>query len=439
MILRACGWAAQFVKAILLLAMAVCGGEVGLRVWEMYAPEHSPKPKSSLATLMVPSAKQYLEFMPRTERTWNGQNDLSVRFRTNSFGGRGEEPRIPKTNGTFRIVWFGNETVLGPNVSEGMSPPQLLQEQLQARSQTPIEVLNAGFPDNCPLLMAIQHANSWATAEADLILIHVDRHVVDRDRQLRRYAHATAEGRPLCCVHPSLLSSGASQTARDWRERWRLIDLTIAWTAHLWQAQTAQKLDETHPARKRLGSYSDPDADHPLLTGAEHSLKPILAILETAGRAGTPVVIVTCPKAKLHEDDLAFSRVLADFCQTHRLPLVNVTSAWDRAPSQDSLVADSQQELSIEGLRFHASSVAQTLLINWPGPWKSSSMTPHGNDPTHPPQLTDSSQRLSPQSGISTPPRSTTLDRQEFENATIIRGPTNGRVSPVGHLAPTLP
>lgn len=376
MILRACGWVTQFVKATLLLTMSICGMEVGLRVWEAYAPEHSPKPASSLSTLLVPSARQYQELIPRIERTWPGTNGQTVRFRTNSRGGRGEELQTPKPQGTFRVLWLGNETVLAPMLDESLTPPHLVRTFLQTRSPAPVEIINGGFPESCPLLMALKYMNDWASTEPDLILIHVDRSAIERDRQLRRFTHASVDGRPLCCTHPSLTAPSAAQPGRDWRERWRLIDLTIAWTAHLWHSQTAEKFNEDQLPTRSPGSFSSPDSQKALISGTEHTLRPIQTILDLAKQSNTPVIVITSPVSQRTPEDQSFAKLLSEFCQSHRLPLINATSTWNDQNLSDAMTtspAGNQQQAAIEQ---YSKIVAQTLLENWPGPWRGNPSRP---------------------------------------------------------------
>src|SRR5262249_50409150 len=120
--------------------------------------------------------------------------------------------------GTYRILCLGDDATFAQGVAESETFCALLQAELGGEnSTTPIEVINAGVPDYCPLLSYLQYRHELLSLQADLVILNFDMSDVADDYQVRRYAVMSPEGAPLNCPHPALeMSRGTPRQSREY-------------------------------------------------------------------------------------------------------------------------------------------------------------------------------------------------------------------------------
>lgn len=73
--------------------------------------------------------------------------DYNTKITTNSLGYRNKEFTLEKKDGTKRILVLGDSMTFGVGVKDDETYPYLLEQLLKQKSQTNIEVINAGFTD----------------------------------------------------------------------------------------------------------------------------------------------------------------------------------------------------------------------------------------------------------------------------------------------------
>jgi hypothetical protein len=191
--------------AILLLVMSVCGLEVGLRVYDSYTAQIRTSAVGK-EELVAESWKTHHRLKPlRQVVEQNPDLGTPVALRTNSYGVRGPEIDVPKPPGVYRIICLGDESTLAPQTDELETFCARLQQLLQRQSRLPIEVVNAGVPDYCPLLSYLQFRHSLIALQPDLVLLNFDMSDVADDHQYRRHTQ-TIDSLPLACPHPDLES-----------------------------------------------------------------------------------------------------------------------------------------------------------------------------------------------------------------------------------------
>ncbi len=210
----------QILTALIVLVVLVCFFEIGLRVYDSHTGQVT-RCELFDQGLLTKSRFCHHEFKPllRVNIPELG-HAADFEFQTNSQGLRGAEIAVPKPAGTYRIVCLGDERTAGMDVAEADTFCQQMQELLQSRSKLKIEVINAGTPDYCPLLSALQFRQKLMASQPDLVILNWDMSDVWDDYCYRRYTTMGANNEPLGCSHPLL------DPPRQ-RERQQAIDLFL--------------------------------------------------------------------------------------------------------------------------------------------------------------------------------------------------------------------
>lgn len=226
-------WLKQIVTVLIVLVVLVFFVEVSLRVYDSHtgqvtrceifdlglvaksrACHHELKP---LLTLKIPARVDRPEFV----------------LRTNSLGLRGSEVLIPKPAGQYRIICLGDERTAGLDVPQEETFCHCLQQFLQSKSAVPIEVVNAGTPDYCPLLSALQFRQKLAALQPDLVVLNFDMSDVWDDYRYRRYTTMGEHDEPLGCVHP-LLDPPRQRDRRTPLDMFLLPQVTLRNCSQIW-------------------------------------------------------------------------------------------------------------------------------------------------------------------------------------------------------------
>ncbi|HET6277943.1 MAG TPA: GDSL-type esterase/lipase family protein [Candidatus Polarisedimenticolia bacterium] len=121
-------------------------------------------------------APRYSKFQPDDELIWALKPDWSgfelsgVPLRHNSLGLRGPEP-APRDEAGFRILFVGDSVTYGHDLREDFTVPLRLEFELEARSDTPFEVINAGVPGFSTFQEAILLRRIARALEPDMVLL----------------------------------------------------------------------------------------------------------------------------------------------------------------------------------------------------------------------------------------------------------------------------
>lgn len=210
-------WLKTIVTVLLVLVVFVFFVEVGLRVYDSHTGQVTRCEMYDLG-LTAKSRTFHHELKPLVRMTLPVSNDQpEYQIETNSLSLRGSEILVPKPADCYRIVCLGDERTAGLDVPHEETFCQRLQQLLQSQSSASIEVINAGTPDYCPLLSAIQFRQKLAALQPDLVLMNFDMSDVWDDYRYRRYTTMDDQDNPLGCAHPLL------DPPRQ-RERQRFVD-----------------------------------------------------------------------------------------------------------------------------------------------------------------------------------------------------------------------
>jgi len=382
----------SFLSAVILLALLVCAAEVGVRGYRVYraCPSH-PKPavEETLAELICrPSRTTFLEPIPgRRLMRVHPDTGRDVEVRLNDFGMRAVVPTIPKPPEIFRVLVLGDETMLGADVLAEETMTARLQEFLQQRANRPIEILNAGIPEGCPLQAALSLRHSLLGLQPDLVVHHFDMSDVADDYSMRTFVLMGKERSPRCAIHPSL-QEARNDVARSLRQEFALAQVAESQLAEIWARRSSPRTrsDLGDPLnRYRWLEDSPPDWSIPISQAIEalgdvrHSLPP-----------ETPYVVITCPKPwQVSESACPSVRVrtaegvkpravytsprpfetLSGFCREAKIPLVRCDDLFLRQAEPELLFLQNSAGLSEAGHALYAEQVAMFLLRNVAGPW----------------------------------------------------------------------
>lgn len=380
------------VSAVILLALLVCAAEVGIRVHRVYraCPSH-PKPavEETLAEQICrPSRTTFLEPIPG-QRLMRVHPDTGrdIEVRLNDFGLRAPVVAIPKPRELFRILVLGDETVLGADVLADEVLTARLQQELQGLSPQPVEVINAGIPEGCPLQAALWIRHSLLGLQPDLVIHHFDMSDVADDYSIRRFVAMSKELSPRCAIHPSL-NEARNNVARSLRQEFALLQATETQMAEVWARRSSPRTraDLGDPLnRYRWLEDNPPDWSSPIRL-AIGSLGDVRRSLP----AEIPYVVATCPKAwQISESACPSVRVriaegvkpravytsprpfetLSAFCKKEGLPLIRCDDLFLNQQDPDSLYLKNSPGLSEAGHTLYAAAIASYLQRHIPGPW----------------------------------------------------------------------
>ncbi len=361
--------------AIVVLLLAPCVVEFLLRLSACRSGFRSEANHSTVLTVPSWHAHHELEPFQATDLPASESGaEQTVEFRTNSMGLRGAEIAVPKPRDVFRIICVGDETILAPEVDDASTFVKVLQRRLQAVSNRPIEVINAGVPDYCPLLSYLQVKHRLAGLDPDLIIAHFDMSDVWDDRRFRRLTDLGAGEQPLTCANPSLNNQP------------RILPLTDNFLVWKWVQSNIGGVLGDASDRSVDDSFGDPRSKYDWLSGdpAEWTVSLDLTLsawdhlaAHCRGR-GTRLLLAVQPApwqisatasrgarvpevngvyaGTQHDSKIPFERV-REFARTRQLQLYDVSTAFRSIRNPDNLFQSTSRGFSAAGHELYAAQL----------------------------------------------------------------------------------
>ena len=382
-------WCKHLVYAVAVLALVACLTEIGLRVYDSATAQVTRRELYDRGLVCKSwfvhhSLKPSHNFGVKSPDTGN-----RIRIAVNSLGLRGPEPAIPKPSGTIRILCLGDDSTFAQGIPEAQTFCAVLQAELAGKgAAAPVEVINAGVPDYCPLLSYLQYRHELLSLQADLIILNFDMSDIADDYLLRRHAVMSATGVPLSCAHPALeLPRSARKQQND---------------SALLAPQFARQQINALLAERTLGEKSrtieSPHCRYMWLEDQQpdwsvhisQALSPLAHLADLARASGARLVVAACPapwqvsasasngpqvreQAGVAQDALLRSRTpfqtIAEFCQTHDIPFCDVSAAFTGASEPEHLYLTNAAEFSAEGHALYARQLAEFARGQLPRPF----------------------------------------------------------------------
>ncbi len=378
----------QIITALIVLVVLICFFEIGLRVYDSHTGQVT-RCELFDQGLMTKSRFCHHEFKPLLRLNIpGGGNDPDFAFDTNSLGLRGEEIVVPKPEGTYRIICLGDERTAGIDVAESDTFCQQMQELLQTRSQMKIEVINAGTPDYCPLLSALQFRQKLMASQPDLVILNWDMSDVWDDYCYRRYTTMGGNNEPLGCSHPLL------DPPRQ-RGRQQLVDLFLlpqfamqhgcqVWAGRVlppppkeidsptgkyawlqdqppdWSVYIQQTLEAILPARDLTEGVGGT-----FLVGIHPAPWQVATTASNGERVRAAVGV---GNGVVYRNRTPFKTVQS-FCEEHEIYCCDLSPAIQSEPLAVDLYQQNSANYSTEGHRLSAQLIATFIVRNLQGPW----------------------------------------------------------------------
>ena len=373
-----------------MLAFVICAVEIGLRV-DRYQSAVNNQP--ALASghlsledqLVAPSLSTWVELLPNAKATLkNPDTGELVTFTTNSFGVRGPELRVPKSQGVLRVLCLGDETTVAAELPVEDAYPARLQDLLSAELGTPVEVINAGLPGSCPRIATLRLRHRLMALQPDLVVLHFDMSDVAEDAAVLRFVTLDRQGNPTLAIHPA--TRKACQLNRP-----RLCDeflvmqqaqqqLTKLWDQEM--PSVGESIIDRHQ-RYRWTADDSPDLDEEI----QSALAPLVSIRELCDSMGTRMLVSTAPKpwqisSKASNTPEAraingipkdacwtstapFQRLLAA-CKTAKIPCVVPLAEFLQTPQPERLFHRKSPGLSALGHKLYAGALARSIVGDRP-------------------------------------------------------------------------
>lgn len=403
-------WFKHLIYAVLILATLGGLAEVGLRVYDSATggriaqrPQQDRGPVCK-SWFVYQSLKPGRAFAIRNP----DHNEERVTVSINSHGFRGGEIKVPKVPGTFRIVCLGDERTLSPQLIEEQTFCRLLQQQLQSLSTAPVEVINAGVPDYCPLLSCLQMRHQILPLQANLVIENFDMSDIADDYLLRQRTVLDDAGAPQCCAHPDL---EVAQTAT-------YSNPTEFFLLPKWGRQQVKRLWAEKVLGEQQKSISTSDGKYLWLEDrppdwsiyTQQALAPLgnlqeLLAAQAAMQPGTqPAPLIVCmapapwqvsgtassgarqkagvPAGASYASNQPFELV-RNYCTSKRIPCCDLSNSFRKHAQPDTLYLQNAAAYSRDGQILYARQLAQFLVENVSGPWgQRAPATPSGEPAT---------------------------------------------------------
>ena len=389
--------------AATLLVLLISGAEVAVRIYEASTGDKVCSMADGVcgdtSRLSEPSRSFYQELKPMAVAHVECRDTNSiVEVRTNSLRLRGTELAIPKPQNVCRIVVLGDETIYAPETHDSDHFCTLLQQQLQQRSATRIEVINAGVPGHCPLTEYLLFKQRLLGLQPDVVVLHFDWSDVADDQQIRRRTRCDEDGVPLSCPHVKLIADKAIRPHDVWRQHFRLMDWGMSYLSSEWKQQLAhQKAISRDIETNPYAWLRDEQPERNL--SFRQAAKPIDHLYQLCRSENIPFVIMTTPKPWQVSAKCSRGRgvrlaagVAQDACYTNRAPFDLLASFAEReqipfvdgsmvmAPGKDAEFnfLNHAPRWSATGHQRIAELVTDCFLEQVPGPWNRGSF--HQNE-----------------------------------------------------------
>ncbi|RLS57571.1 MAG: hypothetical protein DWH91_03985 [Planctomycetota bacterium] len=373
--------------AVFLLVFCLCALEVGLRIDRYQAACTLTAARSNVALtieeqLLAPSMTCWTELVPLARITRNAPDSgASVLVTINSFGCRGPEPELPRPSGKLRVLCLGDETTLATEVSASDTYAARLEQLLQNEMRTPVEVINAGLPGNCPLQAALQLRHRLLTLQPDLVVVHFDMSDVADNAALRRFVTLDRDDHPLLSINPAA-RKGGQLCGKKLSEEFLVIHQAETVLSKVWGQRTSGvSSDALVDPKTRYLWTSDhpPDQTEAILS----ALEPLQAIRELCEQSGAKLLVSSAPKpwqvsaqasptrearapngipkGAVWSNPAPFQRLL-NACREWEIPAVVAWNEFRQAEQPENLFLQTSPQMSEEGHRLYAEVLARAIL-----------------------------------------------------------------------------
>jgi len=370
-------WIKHLFNAVVVLAILCCLAEVGLRVYDSCSGQVT---RRDLYDRGLTCRSWFVHHTLRPSKTFavkNSDTGQKVRVAINSLGLRGPEPVLPKPPGVYRILCLGDDTTFAPQIPEAQTFCALLQAELQRRSQQPIEVVNAGVPDYCPLLSYLQIKHQLLGLQPDVVIVNFDMSDVSDDYQYRRHTILGTASVPSTCGHPAL------KIPRTMGTRQEDILLLPQWTkqklGELWvQKMMTESQRSIDTPQGRYVWLEDQAPDWSIYI--DQTLHPIAQIQQLAQGLGAELMVVIAPapwQVSTTASPGARERVgvppgvvyrspapaqaVQAYCQAKNIRCLNTIDDFRQQPAGEKLFLKKVAAFSAEGHVLYARELLQLL------------------------------------------------------------------------------
>ena len=377
-----------------LLILLVCGAEVAVRTYEASTGDKVCSMADGVcgdtSKLSEPSRSFYQELKPMAVAHVECRDSNSiVEVRTNSLRLRGPELAIPKPQNLCRIVVLGDETIFAPETEDTDHFCTLLQQQLQQRSSTRIEVVNAGVPGHCPLTEYLLFKQRLLLLKPDVVLLHFDWSDVAEDQHIRRRARCDEAGIPQSCPHAKLDTAKKERSHDVWRQHFRLMDwamnsLSVEWKQQLALQKAVSREVDTNPYAWLRDERPEKNLSF------RHAAEPINHLFQLCQAENIQFVLMTSPKpwqvsakcsrgqgvrlaAGVAQDACYLNRapfdLLASYAEREQIPFADGSMVMTPGKDAESNFLRYAPRWSPTGHQRMADLVADCFLQQVPGPW----------------------------------------------------------------------
>lgn len=374
------------VAALLLFAALAAG----LEYWLQGPPAGDSvvvaQTELSVQPLLKASATCHHQLRAGTQRRLPLSDTASVLVRINSAGLRGPELSADSAV-PWRILVLGDDTVFGAELSERQTLSGQLQQFIESRTASPVEVLNGGVPGDCPLLTSLRFPD-LQEIRPQLVILHFDMSDVDDDT-LCRSLLGEAEGRSVC-IHPSLrpAAPGPRLPVPHWLQESALFQHAFAALRH--DVPPLLSITSQAVGQQQFTWIGDHAETRRLET--EHALQPLVTLRRSVEAAGGKLLVTTCPvvwqlvDGRRIPDLTRRCRIrgatpcasiepflsVSEFCVRERIRLVDASSSFRGAGEPLDLFSRTSPVLSARGISLYAQAISDYLFTNPPGGWESS-------------------------------------------------------------------
>ena len=180
------------------VAVSLCGcliiGEIGIRLYHL----------SNGRQRFVWRPDRFLGYVhtPRNafEHRYTEEERVTVQHRTNAFGFIGDDIKVKKEEGTYRVLVLGDsftEAIQAPDDDNFCARLQNLLNGLPGRNFQKAEVINAGVSGYSPLNYYLVYERELSRFEPDLILVQIFANDVFEDNEATAKSLLDENGLPL--------------------------------------------------------------------------------------------------------------------------------------------------------------------------------------------------------------------------------------------------
>lgn len=373
----------------MLLLLSLAGLEFWLRSREqltmaVICSQSNPADQS----LLVPSSVVHHELRRVSSILHQtGIDETPIAVRINSMGCRGDEIKTPATEGTYRILVLGDDSICGLSVAENETVSARLKQFLSKSTSTKLEIINAGVPGYCPLLSCIRYQHELFRLKPDLVILHVDMTDIADDCAYRNLLQK--DGMQMVCSHASLrLPPKPDNPVLHFVRQ----SATATWLASKTRAHASDIFslsDSRATCSVGLNWISDNPPD--LRLQIRHALDPIRDLRDTVEEQGGHFLVTSAPVlwqvasaedapelsrqlgikgATPYETDFPFE-VIEKFCSKSDISFCNTAVAFQTEKAA-RLFAKDAPVLSRLGMALYAREIAEYLLEYPQAPWNDS-------------------------------------------------------------------